>query len=314
MCYDSPLDFFERRFPSVSDVNPADSAAAVRPVILDDFNHDPAETSGPPDGDKKTGREGLPAGYRMRADAHYVDQLSARRTDRAPDTLIATTSRDRAELRERRTERVLAQIADDETAIGSAAALLTAETSALGRRAAADVIKAQVARATWMLRANAILDGAHRVHVRSRPLGTLLEHFRERVAIECRLAAISLQILANDGNAAVIVDEEALLTGLTGALVATIGLVGPADGATITVTAGVTGGELRTLELTQDDVAVPANASSRFLDPSWTDRPGGWIAGLGAQTARAVAQQHSGDLVFLAADRRGSTIRFSFSR
>ena len=139
----------------MSDVNPADVTAAARPLILEEFNQDAGEPSATPDADRKSPREGLPAGYRMRADAHYVD---------------------------------------------------------------------------------------HRV------------------------------------------------------------------------TAAVAAGELRAIEVTQDDVAVPATASSRFLDPGWHDRPGGWIAGLGAQVARAVAQQHGGDLVFLAADRRGSTIRFGFTR
>ena len=192
--------------------------------------------------------------------------------------------------------------------------MLTAETSPLGRRLCADLIKAQTVRAAWLVRASTILDGAHRAHVRPRPLGAILDQIRDRFAIECRLAGVGLHVHMTDWNTTVIVDEDALVTGVSGAIVATLGLIGHVEGAAIKVTAAVSGGELRTIEVTQDDVAVPASVGSRFLDVSWTDRPGGWVAGVGASTARTVAQQHGGDTVFLSADRRGSTVRLSFTR
>ena len=43
-----------------------------------------------------------------------------------------------------------------------------------------------------------------------------------------------------------------------------------------------------------------------------SDRPGGWVAGLGASAARAIAQQQGGSAVFLAGERRGTTIRLNF--
>jgi hypothetical protein len=52
----------------------------------------------------------------------------------------------------------------------------------------------------------------------------------------------------------------------------------------------------------------------RFFDLAWADRPGGWLAGLGAITARAVAQQHGGNAVFQAGDRRGSLVRITFGK
>jgi hypothetical protein len=66
--------------------------------------------------------------------------------------------------------------------------------------------------------------------------------------------------------------------------------------------------------VTQDEVLVTPSEGGRFFDASWTDRPGGWIAGLGASVARAAAQQHGGDAVFLADEQHGSTVRLQFSR
>jgi hypothetical protein len=40
------------------------------------------ESAGRVPAPKTPEREGLPPGYRMRADAHYVEQLTGRRTDR----------------------------------------------------------------------------------------------------------------------------------------------------------------------------------------------------------------------------------------
>ena len=294
----------------MSNLNPADVPAAGRPVILEDLSQEVSELAPPTPSEKRAEREGLPAGYRMRADAHYVDQLSSRRPDRATDAI----PRDRFESRERRTERLLAQLTEDLGTISAAAAMLTADTSPLGRRLSADLIKAQTARAAWLVRANVILDGAHRAHVRPRPLGAILDQIRDRFATECRLAGVALHVHTTDWNTTVIVDEDALVTGISGAIVATLGLIGQVEGAAIKVSAGVSGAELRTIEVTQDDVTVPASVGSRFLDVSWTDRPGGWVAGVGAATARTVAQQHGGDVVFLSADRRGSTVRLSFTR
>ena len=102
------------------------------------------------------------------------------------------------------------------------------------------------------------------------------------------------------------------MTGLTGAVFATLGLAGRADGMTIRLGASASGGELRSVDVVQEDVMVAPSIASRFFDPLWAERPGGWIAGLGASVARAVAQHHGGSAVFLAGERRGTTLRLNF--
>jgi hypothetical protein len=263
---------------------------------------------------KKAEREGLPPGYRMRADAHYVEHLTSRRGERAhAEPRGAPEMAERQEGRER-SEKLLTQLAEDIATIESAIAGLAAETSRLSKRLNIDLIKSQVWRAGWALRANAILGGAYRTQIRPRPLGFLLGQVRSGWAAECRLASITLHVNASDWNAVVAVDELGLIAGVTGALVSTLGLIGQAEGAAITVNATASAGELRSVDVVQDEVLVGPGVGGRFFDASWADRPGGWFAGLGAVTARAVAHQHGGDAVFLAGEKHGSTVRLQLSR
>jgi hypothetical protein len=303
----------------VSEIDPADIAAGGNAEIPEEFAED-LETGAESPRLKKAVREGLPPGYKMRADAHYVDQLSARRADRqsaARVTEVATSEpavdlRERRDARERRAEKAFAQLTEDVVSIESAAAVLAGDASPMARRANVDVIIAQAWRASWLLRAMAILDGSHRGHLRSRPLGFILTEVCNRLAAESRLSGFLLTVHASDWNAAVSVDEAGLVSGLTGAVFGTLGVVARPEGVTIRISASASAGELRSVEVTQEDVMVAPSIASRFFDPLWSERPGGWVAGLGASAARAVAQQQGGSAVFLAGERRGTTIRLNF--
>ena len=309
----------------MSEIDPADLAAGGNSEVPAAFT-DELEDAATGARLKKPAREGLPPGYRMRADAHYVDQLSSRRAERLPDgprpgawtsdsaAENGTAIRDRRDARERRADRAFAQLTEDVSSIESAAAVLAGDVSPMTRRANVDVILAQAWRASWLLRAMAILDSTHRGRHRARQVGFVLTEVCERLAAEARLSGFTLNVHASDWNAAVSVDEPALVTGLTGAVFGTLGVIGRTDGVTIRLGAAVSAGELRSVEVTQDEVMVAPSIATRFFDPLWTDRPGGWIGGLGASAARAVAQQQGGSALFLAGERRGTTIRLNFAQ
>lgn len=291
-----------------------------------------------PAAEKQPEREGLPSGYRMRADAHYVESLTSRRADRPhvdtpradsgarpePASRLEGSSRadarradviDRdaaAEPRQRRGDRVLAQLSEDIATIQSAAAMLAGESSLVARRVSVDLIRSHAWRASWLFRAHQILEGQHRAHVRPRPIGALLTQIRDGLAAECRLTGSIIAVQCSDWNATIDVDEEGLVAGISGAVVALLGLSNSGEGMAIKVTATVSDGELRVVEVTQDAVHVGAALGSRFLDAAWTDRPGGWTAGLGATVAKSVAHLAGGETAFLAGDKRGSTVRFTF--
>ena len=70
----------------MSDFESVERSVSTRRQAEDYFPPDAVQLPPAPVVAKRPEREGLPAGYRMRADAHYVDQLTTRRPDRAPDT------------------------------------------------------------------------------------------------------------------------------------------------------------------------------------------------------------------------------------
>jgi hypothetical protein len=273
----------------------------------------------PPQGTShvKPEREGLPPGYRMRADAHYVDQLSSRRAERVERSASTVGEIDEAaqvDARERRQEKLLALVSDEIASIAAAANLLTPDGPSLARRLSVDLIRAQAWRASWLLRSHALLDGGPRGQSRPRPLSALLEQIRQGLTPECRLAGVSLQIQATDWNSTISVDEASIVAGVTGAVIATLGVLGHAEGAIVRVSVDASGTEIRTIEVAQDDVTASPAWGHRCFEAGWTDRPGGFLATVGALSARAAAQQHGGSASVAVGDRRGTVIRLNLAR
>lgn len=108
-------------------------------------------------------------------------------------------------------------------------------------------------------------------------------------------------------------DETGLSAGVTGAVFATLGLMAPGEGGSVRVNVETSGGELRAIDVIQDDSSVAPPQIQRFFDLNWTERPGGWPAALGAVTARLAAQQHGGSAVLQAVERRGTVLRLNLS-
>jgi hypothetical protein len=265
----------------------------------------------------KPEREGLPSGYRMRADAHYVELLSSTpRTDR-PRVEPTRVREDHTQVRAARDRRVLEHLSGDVAAIEAAAAMLSAEATPLARRVSLDLIKAQSARASWLLRAQALLGGHEADRApRSRVMGDVLAGVRDRLAAECRLNGIGLQVTC-ESRAAVTIDDTLLALGVTGAVLSLAGLLTGLEGAFISVEAlvEVDGDEddLQSIEVSQDTVAVPASLKQRFFDADWVERPGGWFGAIGAAAAEATAVQLGGGVNLSTGSRRGCTLRFEFA-
>lgn len=292
----------------VPDINPADITFAGREPdtdqddVFDDESEDQA-----PSGDAD--REGLPTGYRMRADAHYVDQLSSRRA--VPEAGRRAGSGDEPSERDQRHLRVAARLAEGVASISAAASVLAGDASPLARRLNTDLIRAEAWRASWLLRAARLVEGDAQVRLRPRPIAPILEALRQGLEPECRMAGVTLRVFASDWNASAAVDEEVLLTGLSGAILSTLGLVGRVEGTTVRLDVESLAGDVRTIEVSQQEVSVPASASRRFFEVSWTDRPGGWFGGVAAAATQAAARLHRGDAVLLVGDRRGTTVRLT---
>ena len=280
----------------------------------------------------KQEREGLPPGYRMRADSHYVDLLSTGgRAERArsdgrqegklegrPEGRIVPRDPELAAVpRAPRERRIFNHLIEEITAIESAAALLAGDASPLTRRVSLDLIKAQAARAAWLLRAQSIVAGAApELSPRTHQLGVLLGQLRDRLAAECRLVGVGLQI-ATESNNSVTVDEGALSLGVTGAVVALLPFLSGVENTFIRIEAIVEedGDEddLQAIEVSQDTVTLSGTSRQRFFDADWQDRPGGWLAATGAAVAMATAERLGGRASLSTGARRGCTIRLGFA-
>jgi hypothetical protein len=268
--------------------------------------------------EKKPEREGLPSGYRMRADAHYVDQLAGRRGERVYSDQSRTAAsfdadapepapRDRRDVRERRSDRVLAHIAEEVSAIEAAGALWR-NPGQSQRRLAADLLQVHTGRAAWLSGANTLLEGSPRGTITGKAIGALLLQVRESLATECRMAGVALHLDVDDWNARGLVYETEFKLGVAGAIRALLAALPDVESAVIRMNATVTDEALQVIEISQDVVQMPA-ASGRFFDLTWTDRPGGWMAAFAASVARAFVQRDGGSAVFVPGDRRGGTIR-----
>lgn len=347
-----------------------------------------------------TGREGLPPSYRMRADAHYVDQLTRRSPD-VPMRLIAVddideprtaSPADRGDLRPlvksiaehgvvqpllvlkdgsryrlisgrnrlaaaraasvahvpclvHQVDEVQAEVlaratqvrpagtnvapplapatsrahadtatrvSEAVTAIRGAAAMLAGDVSPMARRVALDLVRAEAWRAAWQLRASAILEQVHAWSLRPQPLGYLVRRACDELSSECRLRTIDLKVNLVNGDVFGDLDEEGLICGVTGAVIAIAGL-GAADAPQLTVTVRRWSADALAVEVAQPGVSPGAGVAGRFFDRTWSDRPGGWAAALGAAVAQAVAERHGGEAAFLT-DARGSTLRLTIDQ
>jgi hypothetical protein len=263
-----------------------------------------------PRGAAERQREGLPASYRMRADAHYVDQLASPRGQKRGDPPQPAARPDAGP--DAGIDRLHAHLAEHLATIQGAAALLAGDPSAVARQVSLDLIRLQAWRAAWLLQAHGLLAGGYQPRTRARRLGALLTQIRDGLAAECRLTRVGLDVRASDWNAAVDIDEHVVSAGVTGAILATLGLVGQPEWAMIRVTAVESQGALTSIDVMQEEIGVDADTRRRFFDASWSDRPGGWVSGVGAATARAAAALAGGDATLESAGRRGSTLRMTF--
>jgi len=385
--------------PSVSDFDSADlSPRSAR--YTEELNKDLGELLGqqfqrPTRVERE--REGLPPGYRMRADAHYVEQLSARsgdqplrsipideieaagpaitddlqplvrsiaahgivqplmvRRDGDGYRLIAGRKRLAAartaklsrvpclvhqvddaqadalacaeQLRVEGEQQVVPMAVDSVRAglithvsaaiatIESAAAMLAGRGTPLGQQVALGLVRAEAWRADWQLRAAAILDGSHEWQFHRCSVGPLVVRACERFAASSRLNGIDLALDVADWSASAMLDEEAVICAVAGAVMATAGLSEGAASRSLSVAVGRSKDDRLAITVAEDGVSPPAGIDRRFFDVKWSERPGGWLAAIAAVTVQAVAERHNGEAALLDRKGRGSALQLTFSQ
>ncbi|HZI80995.1 MAG TPA: ParB N-terminal domain-containing protein [Vicinamibacterales bacterium] len=184
------------------------------------------------------------------------------------------------------------QLAQSLLALASSANLLSGG-SPLTVAVAADLVRAEAARALQLLLASRVLRDEVPVSRMKVPMRTVVDRAMQMTLAERRLRATEVHVLV-DGvrDAAVRGDEELLASALAGLLMATVSLVGEKGGPT-TLTASVKDGRA-TFAVAQESLSVPESWVERTFDVAWpiANAATGTLALM--QSARRIAELHAG--------------------
>jgi signal transduction histidine kinase len=322
-------------------------------------------------------REGLPPGYRMRTEAHYVDQLVARAPvpqiravpigdidcPRPVDTatleplvrsiaahgvlqpllvrgragrldvisgarrLAAATRagltyvpcvvhtcdeararaiQEAADVRGSREEvrptppdtaaQGLQELAHSLGSIESCLQLLGGRETALRDRVAINLLRAEAASATRLMRCLAVLTSEPHLARAEEPLEPLIDEVVHAFDAECRLSGASIELDVS-GTHVLALDRRYFAIGLAGALDGMLALV--RDSRTQTLDVRVSSDGTRgpvVVEIAQHAITLGTGALARLFDVRWTDRPGGYQAAVGLAAARRIVDLHEGTL------------------
>jgi ParB/RepB/Spo0J family partition protein len=177
-------------------------------------------------------------------------------------------------------------------ALASSANLLSGG-SPLTVAVAADLVRAEAARALQLLLASRVLRDEVPVSRLKVTVRTVIDRAMQLTLPERRLRATDVQVLA-DGvrDASVRGDEELLASALAGLVMATVGLVGEKGGPT-TLAASVKDSRV-TFAVTQESLSVPESWVERTFEAAWpvANPATGTLALL--QSARRIGELHGG--------------------
>lgn len=269
-------------------------------------------------------REGLPPSYRMRAEPHYVEALVDRSLaafePSAPAVTTAPEGDEAPALPPVPATASAAAIAAAATALADAfdtiqAALrdLPVRGRPLRDRVALELARAEATRGRWLADAAVALQTDPLPALDELDLVQLLGGVYEAFGPENRLSGGPEAWPLPGGTCPVFGDERLLTTALGALLSAVRALIEDrGDARKVTVSLGPRrDAAMRTLELAQRAVRLPASAYPRFFDADWPEHPAGPSGALLLAAARRIAVAHGGSLDVLGAEGGGCRLVLS---
>jgi len=243
-------------------------------------------------------REGLPPGFRMRHDAHYVDELTSRTAPSARETIAPDPNGDL----------IAAPVApaalweltsDIDIAIAQAG---VCRRDGRFNSSAGDVLTANLVRAARGARAAAIMLEAPRLHRRVVTSRAVVDAVAAATSTARRLAGIGLEISIDDPDFQVPADLTLVSQALAGAIDV---LLAFADEAAVDVPSSpaaslgldvqcVTTRPAMILELSQRAVSVEPELIGVFFDGASTLHPGGASSAIRLAAAARIFRAHGG--------------------
>jgi ParB/RepB/Spo0J family partition protein len=186
-------------------------------------------------------------------------------------------------------------LAQSLTTLGACADLLAGSPSDLSRVVVANLIRAEVWRASCLVHATRIARREVPVVRTATAVLGVLDRVEQAFLPERHVRALMLDTRSDIAHGTFIAaDERILIPVLAGAVFATSAVLGQVRDAHITVTATSERDHHVTFAASQDMAAAPESWAARAFDAEWTDRPGGVPCTIAMLALHAAAQAHQG--------------------
>jgi hypothetical protein len=236
-------------------------------------------------------RQGLPSGYRMRHDAHYVDELETRRgaspATAGPALAFPTSIPVTFALRD---------MSQELEGVASCFNLVATTARPLRERMGLSLARVGVERNMRAFQALRMLLEDPPPEPAATSLTSLVEQTISSFDEELRLTGLRISLSVPDAVIRVTADPRMLSLALQACVGTLVSLVEASNTPhVIHVTARVSDG-VASCEMRQDAYRLSADQFSRLTDLEWSERPGGIPAGIGLAAAARIAQAHGGGL------------------
>lgn len=278
---------------------PMDPRSTSSESFLDDYLDSAASVDRP-----RVLRQGLPSTYRMRHDAHYIDELESRRrpVETAGALAFPTSIPVTFALRD---------MSQELEGVASCFNLVGTKARPLRERLGLALARVGVQRNVRAFQALRVLleDPAPEMALIS--LNSVVEQTVKALDEELRVTESRPSLDLHEGPLRMNGDARMLsiaLHGCVGTLVALVEASG--QGGPIHITTK-TGDGLAFCEMRQDVYRMSADQFSRLADLEWSDRPGGIPAGITLAAAARIAQAHGGLLDARRTEAGGCTLVLS---
>lgn len=247
-------------------------------------------------------REGLPPGFRMRHDAHYVEELVSRnRASHVGPVPAPEASQPRNGHRAAEeapglsTADACVEIGQSLDAIGACLGLLPPSGRTAPERAALELIASEVSRAAWFVQALSLLEREVPVANTVVELAPVVRKAVRGVTPRWERTAVTVTVDGSPHDTSVRGDEGLLVLALAGMVMAVQAVTERVDSAAVAIRLRRDDGRA-IVEVAQDAVRLPAAWLAKFLDAEWPERPGGRRVGVSLAASQRVAQLHRGAL------------------
>jgi hypothetical protein len=250
-------------------------------------------------------RQGLPSGYRMRHDAHYVDELESRRRPADPNgpalafpTSIPVTF-------------ALRDMSQELEGVASCFNLVAAAARPLRERMGLSLARVGVERNMRAFQALRMLLEDPPLEPVQTSFAAIVEQTIKTFDEELRLTSLRIALDLPDTTIRVTGDARMLSLALQACVGTLVSLVEASNTAGVMHVAARVADGIVACEMRQDAYRLSPDQFSRLTDLEWSDRPGGIPAGIGLAAAARIGQAHGGGLEARRTDGGGCVLIFT---